>query len=334
MNRAARLLTIGLSPVLLIGCGGGGGGDTAPAVVVDPVTLTSQNAPIVAAAVVQTTLEGGTLGSFAGLGGGTGGVLRARDSQLFAKLGEIQKSQTESLRSKAQIGALQDTIPPETTACLNAGTVTVSGQVSNPLTLSPSDTFMLLFSACDDGAGVVSGTYAMRITSFSGDLLSGSFSFGVMVTLSGFQITDAGETVTANGTVAVSLNTTATPTLSISVTSTALTVSDGTSTHTLSDFSLMQFVDELTSAYTMTVSGALTSSAFAGRVTFSTVAALQSDGAGYAFGGELTIMGAGNASIDVIVLDSVLIRLEIDLNGDGTPDELVDTTWDDLVVQT
>ena len=51
---------------------------------------------------------------------------------------------------------------------------------------------------------------------------------------------------------------------------------------------------------------------------------------GYAFSGELTITGAGSASIRVIVLDGVFIRLEIDLDGDGNADEFVDTTWDEV----
>ena len=201
--------------------------------------------------------------------------VHGRIDDIFAKLGEIHKSQTESLRQKAQIGVLQTPIPPQTTPCLNSGTVTVSGDINSPLTLSPTDTFTLVFSACDDGAGVVSGTYSMRITSFTGDFVGGSFSFDVTVTLTDFQITDGGETVMVNGDVSISLNTSTMPTLTVSVTSTSLSVSDGSSSHTLTNFSVTQTVDEATFAYTMDASGTLTSSAFTGRVTFSTAASLQ-----------------------------------------------------------
>ena len=243
------------------------------------------------------------------------------------------RRQTESLAAKALSGTLQDSIPPQTEACLVSGSVTVSGQISNPLTLSASDTFTMEFSACDDGAGAVSGTYSMRVTSFSGDLLSGSFALDVTVTLTGFAVTDAGETMTANGSLSMSLDYTAAPTLSISMTATSLTVSDGSSSQTLTSFSMTQTVDALTSGYSITVSGSLTSSAFDGEVDFSTTATLVSDGAGYAYTGQISITGAANATIDIIVLDGTLIRLAIDLDGDGTPDEFVDTTWDELLAQ-
>ena len=333
MNSIAKSLVICVPLVFLAGCGGSGGDGIAPALVADPAEITSQNAPVIAGAVLQTALEGGGLGSFAVLGSGAGSILGDPTSRLFSKLGEIHNSQTESLRQKAQIGALQDSIPPQTTPCLNSGSVTVSGEINNPLTLSATDTFTLVFSACDDGAGVVSGTYAMRITGFTGDFVGGSFAFDVTVTLSGFQITDAGETITANGAVSISLDTSSMPTLTLSVASTSLSVSDGTSSHTLADFSVIQTVDEVTFAFTMDASGALTSSSFTGRVTFTTAVSLQGDGVGYASNGELRITGAGNASISILVLDSVFIRLEIDLDGNGVPEEIVDTTWDGVVAQ-
>ena len=335
MNRVAKLFLIGLPAVLLIGCGGGGdGGGPTATVTAPPAEITSQNATVITGAVVQTALEGGGLGSFAGLGSGAGSILADPGSQLFATLGGIHKSQTESLRAKAQSGVLQELIPAQTTPCINGGTVTVSGNIMTPTALTAGDTINLVFSACDDGAGVVSGTYAMRINSFSGDLISGSFSFGVTVTLTGFQVVDVGETVTANGDVTISLDTNTMPTLTVSVTANELSVSTGAASHTLGNFSVTETIDEGTFGYTMDASGTLTSSAFTGSVTFSTAASLQGDGVGYAYSGELTITGAGSASISFMVLDGVFVRLEIDLNGDGTPDEVIDATWDEVVAQT
>lgn len=332
MNRLAKTLLMGLPWALLAGCGGSGssnGSSIAP-VVAPPADITSQNAPAIAGAVVQAALGGGGLGSFAGLGSGAGSVLADPGSQLLSRLGGIQKSQTESLQAKAQSGELQALIPETMSPCINSGSVTVSGNIANPTTLSPGDTINLAFSLCDDGAGVVNGTYAMRITGFTGDLISGSFSFGVTVTLTGFQVTDAGETVTANGDISINLDTSTMPTLTVSVTANSLSMSTGTSSETLTNFSVTESVDELTFAYTMDASGTLTSSAFTGSVTFSTAASLQGDAVGYAFSGELTITGAGSASIRVMVLDGVFIRLEIDLDGDGDADEFVDTTWDEV----
>ena len=329
MNAFVKSVMIALGPLALVACSSGGGDDTS-VTLADPAEITSDNAPIIAGAVVQTTYEGGALGTFAGLG--SGAVLTAPGSQLFAKLGGIQKTQTDALQQKAQIGILAATLPTETEACLNGGTVTLSGQVSNPLTLSPADTFTLVYSGCDDGEGIINGTYAMTVTGFNGDLLSGSFSLRVTVALTAFAVTDTGSTVTANGNVSMTLDAMAAPAFEMLVSTNSLTVSDGISSHTLDGFSLSQTVDELTGAFTMTVSGGLESSAFVGRVTFNTVESLDGDGTGYAFSGEITIEGAGGATIDVIVLDAMLVQLQIDLDGNGIVDELVDTTWDELTL--
>ena len=211
--------------------------------------------------------------------------------------------------------------------------MTVSGEVANPLTLSANDTFTLVFAACDDGAGVVNGTYAMRITSFSGDLLSGSFALGVSVTLTGFQFTENEQTATVNGDISVSMTADASPTQTISVTASSLSVSGGGSSHTLTSYSATQTVDQLTGAYTLDVSGSLSGSEFAGRVMFATTIDLVGDGTGFAFDGEIEINGALSATIHVIVLDGELVRLEIDYDGDGVIDELVDTSWSELLAQ-
>ncbi len=82
MNSVAKSLVIGIQLVVLAGCGSSGGGGGSPTLVVDSAAITSQNAPVIAGAVVQTTLEGGGLGSFAGLGSGS--IAGGPNSQLFA----------------------------------------------------------------------------------------------------------------------------------------------------------------------------------------------------------------------------------------------------------
>ncbi len=329
MSTVTKFFASGICSLLLIGCSGSGGDDGNTIVTVPLADITTANAPGIAGAVMKTAVESGGLGVFAGPGGGA--VLSNPNSQIFASLGNIQKSQTDSLTQKVRSGVLQETIPPTDELCAISGTVTVSGQVDNPMTLGPTDVFTLVFSDCDDGAGIVNGTYSMQVTSFGGDLLSGSFTIGVTVSLTAFQIDDGQELVTANGSVAMTIDYTAAPTLTISMTTTSLTVADGTSSQTLSSFSLTQTINELDSSFSMTVSGALTSSEFTGRVTFSTSADLLNDGTGFAYTGQITISGSGGASIRVIVLDDMLVSLEVDLDGDGGLEAVIPTTWDELI---
>ena len=63
----------------------------------------------------------------------------------------------------------------------------------------------------------------------------------------------------------------------------------------------------------------------------STISTLQSFGDDYPYDGEIEIVGANNASIRIIALDATTVRLEVDSNGDGTVDDVIDTTWDALM---
>lgn len=330
MKTTATGLMLGSLACLAAGCSGGGGSEGSSTIVSPPAEITTANAPIIAGAVTQAAVEGGDVGEFAGFAGG-GAIVGGSADPVFAKIGNVQSSQFQSLRERVSTGELQAAIPPETTDCAVSGTVTVSGDIANPLTLTGGDTFTLVFDACDDGAGIVDGTYAMRITSFSGDLLSGDFSMSIAVTLTGFDLTADGQTVSVNGDISVSMTSSASPTQTVTMTSASLSVSDGTDSHTLTSYSAVQSVDQFTSAYTLEVSGTLSSTAFDGSVTFVTSVELVGDGTGFAFSGEIRVTGAQSATIEIIVLDGDLIRLDIDLDGDGIIDEIVDTSWAELL---
>jgi hypothetical protein len=75
------------------------------------------------------------------------------------------------------------------------------------------------------------------------------------------------------------------------------------------------------------------SSAFDGEVQFSTTVALQGSGEDNPLSGEFLITGADSATIKVIPLDSLNVRLELDLDGDQAVDAngVIDMTWQELL---
>ncbi len=75
----------------------------------------------------------------------------------------------------------------------------------------------------------------------------------------------------------------------------------------------------------------ISSPVLGGDVIVSTSASLQSSVEGYPFTGELMIQAADNTAIVFIALDSNMVRLEIYIDGDDVPDEVLDVTWDDLM---
>jgi hypothetical protein len=308
----------------LAGCGGGGGDADAPAPL---AAITTTNAQAIASSVVTASLEGGDMGSFAGftpVGASASSPKSARVS--YSKVAEIQNAQIGALLQHTQAVALVP-VGPEVSPCTGGGTVTLSGNLADPATLSPNDTITLNYASCVEGDTTTNGQFSMRVTSFSGDPASGTFTFAVTTTITSFQVAVAGETATLNGSVSISIGL-AGSTVTTTVTSSSISVGDGSSNHTLHDYSS---VHTLTSgSFTLDVSGRLTSSDFSGTVNFDTTVLLQGMGDGYAFTGQLLITGANGATIKVIVLDSTYVRLEVDSNGDGVVDATLDVTWDDL----
>ena len=327
MRIAAKHSVWGIAIVALSACGGGGSDSAAPPNLVE---ITSNNAQAIAGAVLLSSFEGSDLGSFASFAPASGTVTSTKTTALYAKVGSLQKAETRSLMKQSQQGFMQAPVGPVTADCDVAGTVTTSGTLASSTTLSAGDQITLSFSDCDDGTTVVNGVFSMRIASLTGDLVSGMFTLGIDVTLTAFQVLEAGETVTANGGVSFTTDTTSSPTITTTITTDSLTVTGGGASNTLLDYLMTQVVSDVTSEYSLEASGTLMSSAFSGSVSFETQVALQGTGTDFAVSGELLITGANGATIHVIVLDGVSVRLEVDLDGDAETDEIVDATWADL----
>jgi hypothetical protein len=278
-----------------------------------------------------SSLQSSELGSFMGFGPTAASQKANKSTPVYSKMAEIQHEQIDALVKQSQTGIAQVPIVPETTACVGGGSVTVSGNVANPATVSPNDTVVMDFDSCVEDGATVHGRFAMTITSFSADPSTGAFSFGVNVQLSTFQVATATGTATANGGISMTLNVTSTGNITTTVMSNSIAISDGTSSHTLTGYSLTEVLNGATGTFTLDVAGTLNSTAFSGAVTFNTVVLLQGDGNGFAYVGQVLIRGANGATIRVIALDGALVRLEVDLNGDGTADEIIDKSWIELI---
>jgi hypothetical protein len=333
LQQTRTILCTALLTAAAAGCSGGGSGggsaDTGP----DLVQLSSANAKTIAGAVLASSLEGEELTQFApAAGSSTAAKPQAQSgtAKLYSKVESIKDAQTASLLEQDQIGDLQATAGRETTPCMVSGTVTLSGNLASTDTLTVGDTITAAFAGCDDGVTLIDGTFAMKITRLSGDITSDLFAVGVDVTLTSFSVTEDGETVEADGSLSFFADSQQSPTITTTVTADSLTVTNGTASNTLADFSLTEVLDSATTAYSVSMQGTLTSTAFSGSVTFATPASLQGTGEGHAASGELLISGANGGTLHVIVLDGVNVRLELDADGNGLVDETIDAVWDEL----
>lgn len=310
-----------LFTVLIVACSGSDSG-------LIPVTpanssmaqIDTSNAVPIAREVVDAVFAGSKPGDI--LGGGGSGSLAGKTEYGLAKTGS---SQGTGLLGYISSVPIVDT----TTACALEGSVTISGEVADPITLSADDQILLQFFDCDDGAGqVLNGVYAIGVNAFSGDLLQGLVHLSAIVTLNGFEITEGLDMTSMDGDVTLDLDTTAPPMTGISVSGNSLSISDNTDTATLTSFrtDVTHDAGVAPEAYTSTASGMLTSTLFEGDVNYSTPIPFMGYVGENPFAGELLVTGADGASVRLFALDNVNVRLEID-QGDGSGIVSEATTW-------
>jgi len=232
------------------------------------------------------------------------------------------------------VSALQQ-IPfgPDEFPCIVSGSITMSGDIADPLTLTVGDTFSIEATACDDGIGeIVDGFISMTVTDFSGDFLLGTYLLGMNAVLDGLQVTTATDVISSTGDASIALDTMATPFVSASVSGSSMMTSSNASTETLTGYATEQSVDAgiAPAPYTLTSRGTVDSSQLADIVSYTTPVQFQGNGIDFPHTGELLITG-GNSSARLIALDDVNVRIELDSDGDGVVDVTVDTTWDALI---
>ncbi len=218
--------------------------------------------------------------------------------------------------------------------CAVDGTVDVTIEVSSALTISPGDRFAFQFNACDDGTGsVLNGGLILTVTDFEGDPAGETFLLGVSMELNAFQVTQDGHVTGASGTISVEIDSTMPPITTITVSAAALTTTHDGVTETVTNMTITVTENggTIPASVTVETSFRISSPRLGGDVIVSTSVSMESSGEGYPFTGQLEIQAAGNSGIVIIALDSDMARLEIDLNGNGSPDEVIDLTWAELL---
>jgi len=243
----------------------------------------------------------------------------------------------------AAVGPAQ--VPPSV-ACETSGTVSANwNDVDMDNELSVGDYIVLNFSNCVESGLTLNGGLDVGILDLTGDPYSDAV-WTVLVRLNFNTLTasEGGAVVEVIGTLDVtvdsqpsgSLLTTLTTEVSIgsgSVASSFLYFGEGEdfTELTLYSVSLQENAD---SSFTLTAEGTLESSFIGGTVTFETTQAFT----GTDFdtndpsAGRMLILGAGNSGIQLRVLNSVVVELDVDDEGDGfdSGDTTITSSWDEL----
>ena len=326
-KQALTFLSI-FSLLFLIGCGGGGGSSSAPPPPPPTNTLpiTSANAEDVTESVldaVSSVVELIAVANVVGLPGipevnAQQGVFKPARS-AFSKLSRFDN---------------QFFAPVSGTVSCDTGQFTIAWtDADNDMQVSTGDSFDITFEQCffaDDNV-TLNGESSVTEITLTGDPVNEIAPWSFMATF-GFadlEGTDATDTVMINGDLAVGLSTENNIVLDLSVATSSLTVVQSGETETLSDFTITESLNVNTLTITVDSEGTYTSSELNGSVTFETLMTFVIVGDDNPSEGQLLIAD-NNSSVLVTVIDNLSVRLEIDEDLDGTIDDTIVVSWDDL----
>ncbi|RMH13304.1 MAG: hypothetical protein D6698_14180, partial [Gammaproteobacteria bacterium] len=317
--------------VLLTACGGGGGENAAVTIPTTPIAINSANAQQVS----SSALGAGT--SVTSTGNNVNGIVtavqtsttasRKQESAAQAILGMIKMAPKRLGTSQTAPGV----VVSRSSNCTDGGTISGSfNDADNNGSLSTGDTLSITARNCNEAGTIMNGSISVsQVTTSAPTTIP--FVTAFTFRAGNFSVRDAatGDILTMNGTMSLK-ETNPGIVITLQIDAPSLNVNDNGDAILLENFTAT-FTDDISSgAYTVKLSGKISSTALGGSVTIDINPALEGTGNNDPFAGEALITGANGASIRIIALDAVNVRMQIDLDGDGVVDETRDVTWAQL----
>jgi hypothetical protein len=335
MNRTERSIVSILMAGLLAACGGGGGGGDDSSPVANGVTITTANAEMVSAEILNSVdlVEGVSSGSTLITGvavSSTSDGFTYRDF-LLEQLDKFSVVRQQQLSS----GIVAVVIPAITETCSGGGTVTMSGNVADPMldTLSVGDTLRVVFTSCSESDVLISGSLDLTINTIS-TMFDGTppFDIDFSVVMSDLAVTDAGVTFAGDGDIRLVLAEGSFGNYEASFSGNRLTVSEGGVSDTLSNYHYVLSGNDSTGDYSLDISGTLVSSILGGSVSFITPQAFAGNysiGTGDPTQGDLLMTSDFDASRAELTAqaDGINVMIEVDTDSDGVFEDVIMTTW-------
>lgn len=326
-----------------VGCGGGGGGGgdfdgALPDVPTDPLAITSANALDVASSSMGIMSFLSFISSDVMFPALPSGVNEVSLSNMPVGLTRLVGSRLKSIPTVLPAAettatvAVVITMPPQ--ACIVGGTYTLTMDVTDPNNpFLPGDVLAFSYNSCNDGEGVIlSGTFTLTIQAVSGDLSNGPYDMTALLTYGDLSITQSGETLVVDGNATLRERTQDNILIfsTLSASGPLSIVQPGVDAATLSAFVQDETYNEgvVPMAYTVNSSGTLAEVALNGSVQYETTVTFEGNLGTFPYTGEMLVTGAAGSNETIIALDSVNLRIEVDENGDGAVDRIIDTTWE------
>jgi hypothetical protein len=255
------------------------------------------------------------------------------NSSLAVGIGGAVRRGVEAIskiESRLAIAACEPEDPDCTAVqCTLGGDITITATLADDSTLTPGDVVSVVYNSCAEADGTLNGGVNLTVTTVDGDPNVPPFSADLDVAIDSVALTHEGTTVSANGALGATISSEAEGTLTLALAGTELATVLDDDTITLQDFTSTESDDFNAGQYTLDVAGTIASDV-QGSYAFETPTTLTGAGGEFPSAGEILIHGADDTSARITALDNTNVRLELDTDGDGEPDESTDTTWTDL----
>lgn len=321
-------MSISILLVMTVGCGGGGGSSPPPPPPPPTNTLpiTSANAQDITESVLEAVSSVVELIAVANVVGLPGiPPLSARQSLLQSSRSPFGKLDRVDVGLQAPVTG---TVP------CDSGQVTITwNDADSDMQVSTGDTFDIVFEDCFfmDEEVTLNGAASMTDITVTGDPVNemAPWSFVATFGFDNLEGTDATDTAVIDGALTLDLSTDDNLVLDLSVVITSLTVVQSGETETLSDFVLTESFDVNGPTLTIDSEGTFTSTELDGSVTFETLESFIVINDDNPSEGQLLIADP-SSSVLLTVIDNMSVQLEIDEDLDGTVDDTIVVTWDEL----
>ncbi|MEE4265930.1 MAG: hypothetical protein V2I56_24790 [Desulfobacteraceae bacterium] len=352
MRSHLSLFSILAVTAICVSCGGGGGGSDGAGGVVNTnqaLTLTSSNAAAVSGLTIDAVGGGVTAGSLGTV------VIASADSPngsgfefnlLQVARNVVDRVWTmheQGTLAVATVGAAQ---VPESIDCSAAGTVSALWNDRDPVgELSERDFIVLTFNGCTEEDLTLNGEMDVRVQSLVGDPAT-DLSWTVVFRLNFNTLTasDSETLVEVVGTLDTTVDTQASGSVVTDITTEVATGPGETVSSFLyfgerEDFIELtlynvRFQENTDGSFAVSGQGTLESSFIGGTVTFETTQEVTGTGfdVNNPSAGRVLIVGAANSNVLLRILDSVVVEMDLDDDGDGfdSGDVTLPSSWDDL----
>jgi hypothetical protein len=261
------------------------------------------------------------------------GVVVSADSPALA--GAVIDLFTLAQQSRVA-GTLTGVSVNQTQSCPGGGSISVSGNVANPNTVSSGDNVTIAATNCSISGLTIGGGFNIALNSLTGTVSSTTpWSTRMAITFNGFNVISGTDTALANGDMTLAFSQTDSTHRSFGLSGTALQLALSRSGTQLSSRTLQGYTASATlagSTITQSVNYTLAGSSTAlgqFNVSVKTLTPFVRTAGAFPASGSLIVSGAAS-SVTLTAVDATAVRLDYSAKGDGVITSSSTLTWAQL----